>query len=535
MKERHFRVTFIILVSILLISAIYIYVFKQSEKAIIASKVNSNKRESLISRDIRIGIIDFDNINPILSNNKNVQDVSRLIFDPLFTLTENYKLEGVLAKECSKIADKTYIIKLNENILWHDGNRFDSSDVIFTINRIKELKENSIYYHNVKNILKMQIIDEYTIKIITDRDIQYFEYNLIFPIISSKYFNEENFKKVSKNIMPVGTGIFYISDVNNKSILLKKYINNSKAENLKIETISLKLYSSLSNVIEAFKTEEIDIFTTSNKSAEEYLKNIRYNITRYINREYNYLTLNCNSKILSNEEVRQAINYAINKEEISKDVLVDKYEISNFPLDFGSFAYDISNDIITYDENKAKNILVENGWKYSEGGWKKKVNNINLKIELDIVVDKNDTDNVKVANKIKEQLNLVGIIINIKEVSDKEYNNYLKNKNYDLIIVNDTYSYSPSLEKYFKQGNLSNYTNEKINILLKEVELLSDENEIKRRYTGINEIYNEEVPYISLYYDKSSIIYSSNLKGTIAPNSYNIFYDIDTWYREYIK
>ena len=535
MKERHFRIIFIILVAGLLISAIYIYVFKQSEKTLLASKLNFNKKESLISNNIRIGIIDFDNINPILSNNKNVQDISRLIFDPLYTLTEDYKIEGVLAKEWSKIADKTYIIKLNENILWHDGNKFDSSDVIFTINMLENLKENSIYYHNIKNIAQVNQIDEYTIKIITDRDIQHFEYNLIFPIISSKYFNEENLNLTSKNTKPVGTGMFYISEVNNKSILLKKNLENSKVQDLKIETISLKLYSSLSTVIEAFKTEEIDIFTTSNKGVEEYLKNTRYNINRYINREYNYLALNCNSKILSNKEVRQAISYAINKEYILKNVLYDKYEISNSLLDFGSFAYDISNDIIAYDTNNAKNILVENYWKYSAEGWRKKVNNRNLKIKLDIVVNKNNIDNVKVANNIKEQLSLVGILINIKEVNEKEYNNILKNKSYDMIIVNDTYSYSPSLEKYFGEGNLSNYTNEEINRLLKEVEFLSNENEVKQKYTTINQIYIEQVPYISLYYDTSAIIYSPNLKGTITPNSYNLFYGIENWYREYEK
>jgi len=535
MKETHFKITFIILVAILLISAIYIYVFRQNKKTLVASKMNSNKKDSLISNDIRIGIIDFDNINPILSNNKNVQDISRLIFDPLFTLTEDYKLKGVLAKEWSKIADKTYIVKLNENILWHDGNKFDSSDVIFTIDMLKELKESSIYYHNIKDIAYVHQIDEYTIKIITDSDIPYFEYNLIFPIISSKYFNEENLELESKNIKPVGTGIFYISDVNNKNILLKKNLKKSKTENLKTETITLKLYSSLSSGIEAFKTEEIDIFTTSNKSVEEYLKNTRYNITRYINRGYNYLALNCNSEILCNKEVRQAISYALNKEDILKNILNNKYEISNFPLDFGSFAYDISNDVITCDANKSKNILVENDWKYSKDGWEKKVNNSNLKIELDIVVNKNNIDNVKVANKIKEQLSLVGILINVKEVNEKEYNNYLESKNYDLIIVNDTYSYSPSLEKYFKEDNLSNYTNNEINTVLKEVQFLDNENEINQKYTRINDIYNEEVPYISLYYDTSSIIYSPILKGTITPNSYNLFYGIENWYREYEK
>ena len=56
--------------------------------------------EEVISTNLRIGIIEFDNMNPILSNNKNVQDLSRLIFEPLFTLTEDYKLKGILADEC---------------------------------------------------------------------------------------------------------------------------------------------------------------------------------------------------------------------------------------------------------------------------------------------------------------------------------------------------------------------------------------------------------------------------------------------------
>jgi len=535
MKESYLKTIFAIFISILIVIGIYVNLSELKQKSIVVSDVKTKSKDKILSNNIRIGVIEFDNLNPLLSNNKHVQEISRIIFDSLFTLTEDYKLEGVLAKEYSKIKDKTYIIKLNENILWHDGKKFEASDVIFTINTIKELKEKSIYYHNIKNILQLQKIDEYTIKIITDNEIPYFEYNLIFPIVSSKYYNELNIKSESKNLKPVGTGMFYISDVNNKNILLKKNLKNIKAKELKLETITLKLCSSLVNVIDAFKAEEIDIFTTSNKSVEEQLKNTRYNVSRYINRKYNYLALNCNSKILSNKEVRQSISYAINKEEILKKVFNNKYEISNFPLDFGSFVHDISNYNITYDTNKAKNILVDNGWEYSEKGWQKNINDSNLIIELDVIVNKNNIDNIKVANNIKEQLAKVGILINIKDVNDREYNKYLENKNYDMIIINNTYSYSPSLEKYFGEYNLSNYANKEINTLLKEAELLSDENEIKQKYTRINYIYNEEIPYISLYYDTNAIIYSTNLKDTITPNSYNLFYGIENWYREYEK
>ena len=222
MKTSYLKIIFIILIIVLVVSAIYINLFwgnKRNRNSNI-STTTSNEKETLISNNLRIGIIEFDNINPILSNNKNVQDVSRLIFDPLFMLTEDYKLTDVLAKEFSKIDDKTYVIKLKENIKWQDGNKFDSSDVFFTIDILKELGDSSVYYYNVRDIEEVEKIDEYTVKIKLNREIPYFEYNLIFPIVSSKYFDKDNFRLENKNIKPVGTVMFYISETENNSILL---------------------------------------------------------------------------------------------------------------------------------------------------------------------------------------------------------------------------------------------------------------------------------------------------------------------------
>ena len=534
MKGSSLKIIFVILIVILVLWAIYNSLTTGDKEVILPTEVNSLEN-TIISNNVRIGIIEFDNINPILSNNKNVQDISRLIFNPLFTLDENYKLEGVLAKECSKIDEKTYIVTLEENIKWHDGKKFDVYDVIFTIDMLKNLGTESVYYYNVKDITEIEEIDEYTIRISIEKEIPYYEYNLIFPIVSSKYFNEENFTLESKNIKPVGTGMFYISEVDNQSILLKKNINKLEDKMSKIDTITLKLYNSLSSTIDGFKNGEIDVFTTSNKNVEEYLNNINYRNIEYINRNHQYIALNCNSKVLSNVEVRQAINSAINKEEIIKDVYNNKYIESNFPLDFGSFAYDTNNAVMAYDINTAKGLLVDNNWKYSSKRWGKIVNYRYLKIELDIVVNKKDSNLVKVANKIKEQLNAVGIILNVIEVSDSQYNQYLENKKYDIIILDSNYGYSPSLQKYFGENNLANYYNEEINILLKESELSTNDNEIKQKYTRITEIYNNDVPYISLAFNKNTMIYPPNLKGNINPNSYNLFYDIEGWYREYTK
>lgn len=533
MKGSSFKTILGIFIIIILLCVIYNSILKKDKSAVIPNKVNLINEGTIIDNNIRIGIIEFDNINPILSNNKNVQDVSRLIFDPLFTLTQDYKLEGSLAREWAKLDEITYIVKLKEDIRWHDGNKFDVSDVIFTINALKKIGIESVYYYNVKNITEVQEIDEYTIKITIDKEIPYYEYNFIFPIISSKYFNEENFNLESKNIKPVGTGMFYISETEDNSILLKKSTNRAGNKMIQLDTVTLKLYNSLLSAIKGFKEGEIDIFTSSNSNVEEKLKNTNYNQKEYINRKHQYIALNCGSKVLSNTEVRQAINSAINKEQLIKEAYKNKYKISNFPLDFGSFSYDSNNTIMAYDTNTSKGLLVDNGWKYSSKRWRKTVNYRYLKIELNMVANKENSSMLKIANKIKEQLNTVGIIVNLKEVSNSQYNNYLENKNYDMILVDSNYGYSPSLEKYFGENNLANYHNEEINTLLKESELSTNDNEIKQKYTRITEIYNNDVPYISLAFNENTMIYSPNLKGSVNPNSYNLFYDIENWYREY--
>ena len=103
-----------------------------------------------------------------------------------------------------------------------------------------------------------------------------------------------------------------------------------------------------------------------------------------------------------------------------------------------------------------------------------------------------------------------------------------------MVLIDNTYSFSPTLASYFNEDNLSSYNNVIIEKLLKKIENSSEE-ETKKSIQDIKEIYDNEVPFISLFYDTNTLVYSKNLKGEITPNSYNIFYNIENWYMEYDK
>ena len=88
-------------------------------------------------KDLRLGISNFDTINPLLSNNKEVLNIDKLIFEPLITIDENYKTSLCLATECSKTSPTSYVIKIDNNKKWHDGSPLIAKDIQFTIDRLK--------------------------------------------------------------------------------------------------------------------------------------------------------------------------------------------------------------------------------------------------------------------------------------------------------------------------------------------------------------------------------------------------------------
>ena len=148
-----------------------------------------------------------------------------------------------------------------------------------------------------------------------------------------------------------------------------------------------------------------------------------------------------------------------------------------------------------------------------------------------MLVRQSDKTKIAVAQNIKTQLQAQGIPINIITVSDEQYNKSINAKDYDIALCSMTLSISPNLTTYFGEGNIANYTNEEVNNIMNQVKNTTDEAILKEKYTRLSEIYKNEIPYISLYNNKYTVAYNSELVGEITPNWYDAFYGIEGWYK----
>lgn len=527
MKSNFFKYIFILFVVAIIIFAIYTIYFKENK--VDQEVVEIGQEEITEVKELRLGISNFDTMNPLLSNNKEVLNIDKLIFEPLIAIDENYKTKLCLATECSKTSDTTYIIKIDNNKKWQDGSSLMAKDIQFTIDRLKEGK--SIYSYNVEKVVSVEILDASTVKINLVEEVPFFEYNLTFPILPNNYYLGEDFNVSSK--IPIGTGMFKIEKVEGTNIILTKNEKwwGKKERDSKIETIYIKLYSEIGELYNSFKLGNIDLFTTSNINLEQYIGTIGYAKTEIKGRQFDYLAFNCQSDILKNVEVRKAISYAIDKANIVSSVYNNQCYISDFPLDYENYLYNRESNSSGYNPEQAKTILVNNGWEYKNNRWQRKEAYKTTRLNLNLTVNTTNSNRVAVAENIKASLEQIGIKVTINKVSDSSYKSILENKNYEMILTGVYNSYSPDVNKFFGQNNLQNYKNDEMNNILTEVKSITDEGLLKEKYKRIIEIYEQEKPFISLYRDKISVVKNQNLAGEIKANNYYSYYGLENWYR----
>ena len=529
MRNSWFKYVFILFVIGIVVFA-YVKIKGDEETKKQEELTNANKEQEQI-KEITIGIAGLDTINPILSNNQNVQNISRLIYEPLVNLSNNYKPEAGLAIEWAKQDATSYLIKLRENVKWSDETDFNAEDVRFTIDRLKDTP--SIYSSNVQYVERVDVVDDYTLKINLSKEVPFFEYYLTFPILSREYYENEDFSNTDKNSSPIGTGKYKITDVQGSYITLEKNENwwNSKKIGLSLEKININLYSSVGELYNSFKTGSTDIIATNNNSFSDYIGTIGYNLKETRGREHNFLALNTTSQNLSDLSVRKAIASMIDKSSITANVYGSKYYTASFPLEYGSYLYKGTNSSPEYNFEQANQFLTEAGWTNRNGSWQKTVNYRTQRLSLNLVVKASNAAQVQTAENIKTQLEAQGIIINILQASDDQYQNYKQNKNYDMILCSSYLPISPDLTTFFGEGNLANYTTDELTQIMNEVKNTTDENVLKEKYEKLEQIYNTQIPYISLVNSKYNILYNSNLVGDVAPNWYNLFYNVEGWYK----
>ena len=109
-----------------------------------------------------------------------------------------------------------------------------------------------------------------------------------------------------------------------------------------------------------------------------------------------------------------------------------------------------------------------------------------------------------------------GLIVQIK------IQNY-QNTKADLLLKKEIVPITPEIRQYFR--------NEQTKERIRKTVLIENKEILKEEYNKIIDDYYNEIPFISLYFNTYIILHTNTLKGDFSGNWYNMFYNINTWYK----
>jgi peptide/nickel transport system substrate-binding protein len=503
-------------------------------KAAIKNLNNDSNTKQINVNDIKhinelnIPLIEVKTLNPILNSNKQVSDILKFIYEPLIDINSDNKLVPCLSTEWAKIDEYNWIIKTRKNVKWHDDSIFSSDDVLFTIDKIKEAQQ-SIYKTNIDNISEISIIDTDSIKFTLINPDSLFPYKLTFPIIPKHYYRDVKIDDENKNNRPIGTGSFkYVVTQENKIELEKNtnWWNNTK---FVLSKIYLYKYGTYGEAIKAFKSSEIDMIITSMIDWNKKFGTIGINTYKFETEEFETLIPNTNKTILLDSSVRRAILYAINREKIILDVYNDNASISDTLIHKDSWLYD-GSEYSQFDIEKAKQLLINTGWKQENGTWTKTIDKKKYTLKANLMVNEDNKERCLAAEIIKNNLDDLGMKITINKVNWNTYRENLNSGNFDLALCGINTISDFDLLLTAKTDGILNYSQYK-NSFFDEIYESTDisQSGLYSIYKQVQDEYKKEVPYIGLYFKTNILITNKSVNGEIHPTWWNSYNNIINW------
>ena len=328
-------------------------------------------------------------INPVYGQTSDIdRDLIELTFSGLMKYDNNGKLATDLADSYTVSTDgKTYDFKLKNNIYWQDGQPINAEDISFTIQIIQNPDYKSPLRANWLDVAT-EIVSEKEIKLKLKTPYSSFLENCALKIIPKHIWSNilpENFALSYYNLQPVGSGPYQFLNLKQtesgfiKSLTLKangKYYGNPPF----ISEITFNFFNKESDLITAARSQDINGFPSTylNEGISRINGFAPYSFPAP--RYFAVFLSSHQADILSDQNVRQALNYATDKNSLldginssfyaNYNVKIAKPADSHIQTDF--YGYNQSSATYGFDIEKAKTLLDKAGYKDNGSGQREK-------------------------------------------------------------------------------------------------------------------------------------------------------------------
>lgn len=475
-----------------------------------STETDSNKTDNSSSSTPQVLVFgrgaDSVSLDPGIVTDGESFKVTQNVFETLLNFGEqDTTINPGLAKEWEVSEDGlTYTFQLQEGVKFHDGTDFNAEAVIKNINRWKGGKEEDFYYFNSmfkaegEDIIKDVTAEgDYTVVFTLSRPQAPFLKNLAmspFGIGSPTAFEAAG-DKFGDN--PVGTGPFKFTDwKRNDSITIEKFADYWQEGLPKLDKVIFRSIPDNSARLNELMAGNIDLADGINPSDGKTVEgDSSLQLIERPSMNIGYLGLTNTRAPFDNKLVRQAVNYAIDKQAIVDAFFEGRAEVAANPMPSSISGYNDAISPYPYDPEKAKSLLAEAGYDGKE-----------IELWAMPVPRPYMPDGAKVAEVIQKNLEDVGIPSKIVTFEWATYLEKAKNGEADAFMLGwtgdngdaDNFIYTLLDKDNIGSNNYAFYSSDEVHELLIQAQSETDENVRNDLYKKAQEIIHEDAPWVPL-------------------------------------
>jgi peptide/nickel transport system substrate-binding protein len=429
-----------------------------------------------------------------------------LIFDTL-VWKDKGGIIPALAESWVYMPEKNaYIFNLRQDVTWHDGKRFTATDVVFTLNYIKQHPWEWVDSNIVK---EAEEIDEYVVEIYLSKPYAPFLTNVAgtLPVIPKHVWEgvEKPDQFMSKEAL-IGTGPYRLADYNKaQGTYLYEAYEGYYLGKPKVDTIGfVKVNTEMAPT--ALKKGEVNASSVPPEILDE-LRSKGLEIAEEPPTWAAKLIINHKKEPLSSKEFRSALAYAIDREKIVR-IAKRGHAVSGsmglIPPSNRSW-HNPNVRKYAHDVTRAKSIIDDMGYTMDKDGYYHKDDK---RLEFELLAGSVFREEFsRIGELIKSDLEEVGVKINLRGLESKVADARIKNWNFDLAVGGhgglggDPVALNRNITgEGFNSARY--FQNEELVTLLKKQLQEMDIEKRKQTVYRIQNIYAQELPAITLYHPK---------------------------------
>lgn len=467
--------------------------------------------------NLRIGDA-FSTVDPHnLSLNSDIM-LSRQVYEPLYWINDEGEEIPMLATEYSVSEDGlTWTFQLREGVTFQNGDPLTAQDVVYSYERCFD---NAYMQEKVEAIDSVTAPDDSTVEMHLKYQFSPLMEKIAAIGIVSQSFVEANMDDQGLlGFNACGTGAYSVKEaIPDVSITLEAYSGYWGGE-APIKTLNFEQITDETTAVTAFEAGEIDVMSIPSANWTQISESGQYNTDSRPSNHVVYLIFNTEAAPFDNRELRQAIAYAINREDIIAVAADGPADPATSLATSYMLGYTEDHMTYEYDPEKAKELLAEAG--YPDG--------------LDIGSMKTMSGSYfeKVMQVVQSQLAEIGITSTIEGMDGNSLVEDCITGNFTLADMGQNLSLDYDFlktyfnEEYINGLNMARVSDSQIQELFEQGASTTDKEERLAIYQEIEDLTQELCAYVPLYNLQTTTAWNKDLNYT--PSVTGVLYKDCSW------